>query len=215
MFNIGKDGGELLIGQRIRELRKENKLSQKDLASQLYVSQQAVGKWERDEATPNPETIVRMANIFGVSTDILLGEVIRPNSSSPNGIMVPVLGDVAGGQPLLAVENIIDYEEIQKTMAESGDIIGLRVKGHSMEPRICDGDVVIVRRQSDVETGDIAVVLVNGDSATVKRIKKEEDGSIWLLPNNPSYETKHYSPIEQETLPVNFFGKVIELRGKL
>lgn len=155
-----------------------------------------------------------MANIFEVSTDTILGESTPPAPSSPNGVMVPVLGEVAGGLPLLAVENIIDYEEIPKDMAASGDILGLRVKGHSMEPRICDGDVVVVRRQSDVECGDIAVVLVNGDSATVKKIKKELDGSIWLIPNNPAFEARHYSPQEQETIPVKFFGKVIELRGK-
>lgn len=203
-----------MIGQRIRELRKECGLSQSALASQLFVSQQAVGKWERDEATPNPETIVKMANIFGVSTDVLLGEIPRPSTSSPNGVMIPVLGDVAGGLPMLAQENIIDYEEVSKDLTSCGDIIGLRVNGHSMEPRICDGDVVIVRRQGDADTGDIAVVVVNGDSATVKKIKKDADGSIWLIPNNPAFEAVHYSPQEQADLPVNIFGKVVELRGK-
>jgi len=83
-----------------------------------------------------------------------------------------------------------------------------------MEPRICDGDVVIVRRQGDADTGDVAVVLVNGDSATVKKIKKDADGSMWLIPNNPAFEAKHYSPQEQCDLPVTIFGKVVELRGK-
>ena len=153
--------------------------------------------------------------MYGVTTDVLLGnESAGPVPSSPNGVMVPVLGDVAGGQPLLATENILDYEEISKALAATGDILGLRVKGHSMEPRICDGDVVIVRRQADVDTGDVAVILVNGDSATVKRIKKDADGSLWLLPNNPAYEAKHYSPKEQSDLPVTIFGKVVELRGK-
>ncbi|MET0017863.1 S24 family peptidase [Oscillibacter sp.] len=203
-----------MIGQRIRELRKECSLSQSALASQLFVSHQAVGKWERDESTPNPEAIVKMANIFGVSTDVLLGEVSRPAPSSPNGVMVPVLGDVAGGIPMLAQENIIDYEEVSKDLTACGDIMGLRVNGHSMEPRICDGDVVIVRRQGDADTGDVAVVLVNGDKATVKKIKKDADGSIWLIPNNPAFEAKHYSPQEQHDLPVTIIGKVVELRGK-
>jgi repressor LexA len=99
-------------------------------------------------------------------------------------------------------------------MASTGEFFGLRIKGSSMEPRIRDGDVVIVRRQEDAETSDTAVILVNGDSATVKRIKKDPDGSLWLLPNNPAYDPQHYSPAEIATLPVRIIGKVVELRGK-
>lgn len=83
-----------------------------------------------------------------------------------------------------------------------------------MEPRIREGDVVIVRRQEEAETGDTVVVLVNGDSATVKRIKIEPNG-IALIPNNPAYDTRFYSAAEVELLPVRIIGKVVELRGKL
>ena len=89
----------------------------------------------------------------------------------------------------------------------------MRVKGSSMEPRIREGDVVIVRKQEDVNTGDTAVVLVNGDSATVKRIKKEP-GGISLIPNNPAYDVKFYSNAEIITTPVTIIGRVVELRGK-
>ena len=82
-----------------------------------------------------------------------------------------------------------------------------------MEPRICAGDVVIVRKQDDAETGDIAVVLVNGDAATVKKIKKRPEGLL-LIPLNPAYETMFYSMTDVETLPVQIIGKVVELRGK-
>ena len=82
-----------------------------------------------------------------------------------------------------------------------------------MEPRIKDGDVVIVQKQDDCDSGDVAVVLVNGDEATVKRIKKEPEG-IMLIPNNPSYEPKFYSNAEIENLPVKILGKVVELRAK-
>lgn len=192
--------------------RKQCGYSQKDLASQLFVTQQAVGKWERGEATPNPETVLKIAKILGITTDQLLGDTATP--ASTGGTWVPVLGDVAAGIPIEAVENIVDYEEIDSSMASTGEFFGLRIKGSSMEPRIRDGDVVIVRRQEDAETSDTAVILVNGDSATVKRIKKEPDGSLWLLPNNPAYDPQHYSPAEIATLPVRIIGKVVELRGK-
>ena len=83
-----------------------------------------------------------------------------------------------------------------------------------MEPRIKEGDVVVVRKQEDAETGDTVVVLVNGDAATVKRIKREPDGGLWLLPNNPAFEPQHYSPAEVSDLPVTICGKVVELRAK-
>lgn len=196
----------------MRRYRKQCGYSQKDLASQLFVTQQAVGKWERGEATPNPETVLKIAKILGITTDQLLGDTATP--ASTGGTWVPVLGDVAAGIPIEAVENIVDYEEIDSSMASTGEFFGLRIKGSSMEPRIRDGDVVIVRRQEDAETSDTAVILVNGDSATVKRIKKDPDGSLWLLPNNPAYDPQHYSPTEIATLPVRIIGKVVELRGK-
>ena len=201
-----------MIGPQIRLLRKEANITQQELASKLFVSQQAVGKWERGEATPNPETIVAMSRIFGVSADTLLGESAPPLSTG--GTWVPVLGDVAAGIPIEAVENIVDYEEIDTAMASNGKYYGLRIKGSSMEPRIREGDVVIVRQQEDADTGDTAVVLVNGDSATVKRIKKEPDGGLWILPNNPAYDPQHYSPAEVADKPVRIIGKVVELRGK-
>jgi len=186
-------------------------LTQKDLSILLYVSQQAVGKWERGEATPNPDAIRKMAQIFEVSADELLGGSAPPASTS--GVVIPVLGDVAAGIPIDAIQNVIDYEEIDAAMAATGEFFGLRIKGASMEPRIREGDVVIVRKQEDAQTGDTAVVLVNGDSATVKRIKKEP-GGISLIPNNPAYDTQYYSNAEIRDLPVRIIGKVVELRGK-
>lgn len=200
--------------EQLKILRKRRKWTQADVASRLGIERSTYTRYEIGQSEPSFDMLQRLSNLFEVSIDALVGGNSVPAPSSPNGVMVPVLGDVAGGIPMLAQENIIDYEEVSKDLTACGDIIGLRVNGHSMEPRICDGDVVIVRQQSDVDTGDVAVVLVNGDSATVKKIKKDADGSIWLIPNNPAFEAKHYSPQEQNDLPVSIFGKVVELRGK-
>lgn len=199
--------------EQLKFFRKRLHWTQADVASRIGVDRSTYTKYENGQSEPSLDIIQRLADLFDVSIDTLIGGSV-PTSSSPNGVMVPVLGDVAGGLPMLAQENIIDYEEVSKDLTACGDIIGLRVNGHSMEPRICDGDVVIVRRQGDADTGDIAVIVVNGDSATVKKIKKDADGSIWLIPNNPAFEAVHYSPQEQADLPVNIFGKVVELRGK-
>lgn len=201
-----------MFGSQLRKYRTASNMSQKELASKLFVSQQAVGRWETDRATPNPETVLKIAQIFGITTDALLGETSPP--SSTGGTWVPVLGNVAAGIPIEAVEDIVDYEEIDSALAATGDFFGLRIKGSSMEPRIREGDVVIVRKQDDADTGDTVVVLVNGDSATVKRLKKEADGSMWLLPNNPAYDPQHFTPTEIVEKPVHIIGKVVELRGK-
>ena len=84
-----------------------------------------------------------------------------------------------------------------------------------MEPRMMEGDVVIVRRQDDVESGDVAIVLVNGNEATGKRVKKQEDGITLIATNTSVYEPHYYSNKEIGELPVRILGKVIELRGKL
>lgn len=88
------------------------------------------------------------------------------------GYKIPVLGTIPAGIPIEAVEEILDYEEIPQEWATQGEYFGLKVKGNSMEPRIMNGDVVICRKQSDAESGNVCVIMVNGNDATLKQIKK-------------------------------------------
>ena len=83
-----------------------------------------------------------------------------------------------------------------------------------MEPRICDGDVVIVRQQNDADSGDIVIALVNGDDATCKRLTKYT-GGIGLISLNSKYEPMMFSEEDIKDKPVKIIGKVVELRGKL
>lgn len=201
--------------ERLKELRLKAGLTQKQLADILGVDRTSVVKYETNRNGPSSEMLEQLADYFGVTVDYLLGRDIESSFSSPSrkGVRIPVLGDVAAGIPIEAITDIIDYEEIPESMAKSGDYFGLRVKGKSMEPQILEGDVVIVRKQHDVESNDIAVVLVNGDSATVKRVKKREDGIV-LIPFNPLYDPMYYSTDEISSLPVSIIGKVVELRRK-
>ena len=198
--------------EQLRILRKRDGWTQAEVAAKLGVDRSTYAKYENGQSEPNFEMLQKLADLFSSSADFLIGCTDHPSSKS--GTWVPVLGDVAAGIPIEAVENIVDYEEIDTAMASNGKYYGLRIKGSSMEPRIREGDVVIVRQQEDADTGDTAVILVNGESATVKRIKKEPDGGLWLLPNNPAYDPQHYSPAEVAEKPVRIIGKVVELRGK-
>lgn len=201
-----------MFALRLKELRENKGLSQKQLANKLDVSQSTVGMWESKKREPNFSTTEKIANFFGVSIDYLLDNTTYANT--PTKIKIPVLGRVAAGIPIEAVEEIIGYEEISfKEFNAEYDYFGLVIKGDSMKPRMQSGDVVIVRKQETAESGDIAVVLVNGNEATVKKIKIGTDG-LMLIPLNQEYEVMMYNNEEIESLPVSIIGKVVELRAK-
>lgn len=203
-----------LTANRLKKLRKDSQLSQNDLAKRLGVRRETVAQWERGENAPTRK-LDELSRIFNVSTDYILGKKTGSRSSASKGVRIPVLGKVVAGIPIDAIEEIIDYEEIPEEMAATGEFFALKVKGHSMEPRIMEGDVVIVRRQEDVESGDIAIILINGNEATIKRVKKQEGGITLIASNLAVYEPHYYSNKEIEDLPIKILGRVVELRGKL
>lgn len=203
---------------RIKELRNEKNVSQKKLADKLSVSRSTVAMWETGASQPDTNMLLQLAEFFNVSVDYLLSNENSSNAQikthSKNSVEIPVLGEVAAGFPMFADENIIDYEEIPAEMAKNDDYFALKIHGDSMEPRICSGDVVIVRKQSDVDSGDIAIVIVNGDLGTCKKVVKHSSG-ISLISFNSKYEPMFYTTDEIKTLPLTIIGKVVELRGKL
>ena len=197
-----------------KNLRKDNNLTQAELAKKLGVAPSTVGMYERGQREPDFETLEKIANYFSVNMNTLLGKENETDIASGSlGIKIPVLGKVAAGIPITAVENILDYEEISSEMASSGEYVALKIQGSSMEPRMYEGDVVIVRVQSSVEHGEVAVVMVDGSEATVKKVQLLSNG-ILLQPFNPTYEPIFYSNEEIEKLPVRIFGKVVECRQK-
>ena len=202
---------------KIKYLRESQHLTLEDIGNAVGVGKSTVRKWETgDIANMRRDKIAKLAAALHTTPAYLMGWSDEPlgTGTSASGVKIPVLGDVAAGIPIEAVQNVIDYEEIDAALAATGEFFALRLKGNSMEPRMYEGDVVIVRKQEDASSGDTAVVLVNGDSATVKRIKKLDDGSLLLISNNPSYDPRHFSPAEIRDLPVRIIGKVVELRGK-
>lgn len=196
-----------MFREQLKLLRNQKHLSQAQLAKEIGVSSSTIAMWESGEREPkNYETLEIIADFFNVNMELLLTGTIAPTR-------IPVLGKVVAGIPLDAIEDIIDYEEIPHSMAKSGEFFALQIKGDSMEPRIKEGDVVIVRKQPDVKSGEVAIVLVNGDEATIKKVQKF-NGGINLVPSNPAYEVKTYSNDDIESLPVSIIGKVVELRAK-
>lgn len=195
----------------LKSLRKEHGWTQQDVADMLGIERSTYTRYETGSTEPNFDVLERLSQIFDVSADVLIGKSAIPTISG--GLRIPVLGDVAAGIPIEAVTDIVDYEEIDAALARTGEFFGLRIRGASMEPRMREGDVVIVRQQETAENGDTVVVLVNGNSATVKKIKYGPDG-ITLLPTNPAFDPMFYSAAEVEQLPVRVIGRVVELRAK-
>lgn len=195
---------------RIHELRKAQKISQAKLAHILNVHQTTVSSWEIGTKSPDNDMLKKLADLFGVTMEYMLGYSEKPQRTN----WIPVYGKVAAGIPVTAVDEVVDQEELTDDMIKDGsEYIGIRVAGQSMEPKISEGDTVIVRIQPDVEDGEIAVVLVNGDEATCKKIKKTPEG-VMLLSLNPAFSPIFYTNKEVETLPVKILGKVVELRAK-
>ncbi len=208
------------IGDNIRYLRIQKDMSQEDLANSLgYKSYTTITKWESGVSEPSLKMVHRLAAYFGVSVNDLcykqldtrnVGYIVEHNGIST---IIEVLGRVAAGIPIGAVEEVIDTEEITQSMASTGDFFGLKIDGDSMEPKISKGDVVIVRKQEDADSGDIVIAMVNGNDATCKRLRKYRDG-IELVSTNPNYAPMFFSNEEIQSKPVKIIGKVVELRAK-
>ena len=190
-----------------------NKKNQTDLMNDLGLGSSTISSWCTGAKLPRMGKIQMLADYFNIEISDLLEEG-KPLGTKPNkGVQINVLGKVAAGIPIEAIENIVDTEEISEKLARTGEFFGLRIQGDSMQPTICNGDTVIVKRQDDANHGDIIIALVNGDNATCKRLVKYKDG-IGLISLNPSYEPMVFSKKEIQEKPVRIIGRVVENRRK-
>ena len=205
------------ISDRIKEGMALRDLKQTDLAERTGISKGALSSYISGRYVPKQNNIYLISKALNVSEAWLMGNDVPYDRceyiSSHRGVIINVLGRVAAGIPIEAIEEIIDTEEISEDMAATGKFFGLKIHGDSMEPRFTAGDTVIVRQQNDAESGDIVIALVNGHDATCKRLKKYA-GGIMLLSTNPKYEPMIFSEGEIESTPVRIIGKVMELRAK-
>lgn len=200
------------VGQRIFRVRKKKQITRKQIADFLDVHETTIKRYEDGTTKKIPtEVVEKIAKFLNVSIDYLTGWEYE--SQSQQGLQIPVLGTVAAGIPISAVEDILDYEEVPQSWKSQGEFFALKIKGDSMEPRMESGDVVIVKQQSDANSGDTVIVLVNGDDATCKRLQKTDNG-IMLVSTNPKYPPMFYSDEDIRTKPVVILGKVVELRQK-
>lgn len=187
---------------------------QKEVAKDLGISPTTFNTWCVGKIMPRMGKVQKIADYFGIGkSDLVDDKSALANKPRRKGVVINVYGKVAAGIPIEAIEDIIDTEEISEDMARTGEFFALQIHGDSMEPKFSEGDVVIIRRQEDAESGDIVIATVNGTDATCKRLRKYRDG-IELVSSNPNYQPMFYSNEEIESKPVKILGKVVELRAK-
>lgn len=210
----------MTLSDRIRARRIELDMSQDELAQKLgYKSRSSINKLEAGLQDLPLSKVEEIASILDTTPGYLMGWDDTATVPSAPAVRIPVYGNVAAGIPITAItdftsEDPDDWEEIPAQMAQGGEYFALRIQGDSMEPRIWKGDVVIVRLQEQVDSGDIAIVCINGQDATCKRVRYTDAGMM-LISTNPAYEPMFFTPAQIDSLPVRILGKVVEQRGKL
>lgn len=197
---------------RIKEKRIELKMSQDELAKRMgYTSRSTISRIEGNEFDIANSKIVEFAKVLDTTTDYLMGNTEKSDSS----IRIPVLGRIIAGNPVEMVEDALGYEYISPILARSGNYFALKINGHSMEPNIMENDIVIVRQQNEIESDQIAIVEVNGNEATCKKVVKDENGLTLVGYNVSVFPPKHFTGVEVEKLPISILGKVVEIRRKV
>ncbi len=221
----------MTLGEIIKKYRKEHKMSMDAFADKSGISKSYISIIEKNKHPKTGKPIVPSVQYIKQAADgmdmdfnelfaMIDGDVelsstneisITPNASTTEHYCIPIIATVAAGQPIYSEEHIEGYVDYCKD--PKGHIFAAHIKGHSMEPEIRDGDLIVVDQEAVWSDGDIVLVTVNGDEGTCKRIRRYADG-IRLIPLNPTYDPLDYSATQVEELPVKVVGRVVESRKK-
>lgn len=209
---------------RMLQVMKEKGMTQKELCNRIGRDQNTFTQWKRGNNKGYRSYISEIAEILGVSADYLLGKTDDPRPilerAGINTIpmeeqaMRPIIGMASAGSGVLAQEQILGWESVD-IKYNTDEYFYLQISGDSMAPKIDDGDLVLVHRQDEVSSGDVAVVLVTDhDEEAEGFVKKVEidDDSVTLVSFNPYYPPRVFSGKSIQQL--SFVGKVVELKRK-
>jgi repressor LexA len=215
MYNGFERSEYMSIIQRLVYAMQVRNLTQSQVCYKAKIDKGTLSSYISGRYEPKLDKIEALAKALRVSPTWLMGfSDSMENGTERAPVRIPVLGYVAAGIPIEAITEVLDYEEIEADMlADGSEYFALKIKGDSMAPRINNGDVVIVRRQPDVDSGQIAIVCINGGEATCKKIIKQE-GGVLLQPLNQAYTPSYFTNEQIESIPVTIFGRVVELRAK-
>ncbi|MEK3756790.1 S24 family peptidase [Bacillus sp. FSL K6-6483] len=200
------------FARNLKFYMKEAGVNATQLAEHLNMAKSSISGYTNGTRQPDVEKLVAIAKLLGVSVSDLLGEDNKKNQPSdlPALVEIPILGTVRAGYNLLADENIIGYSYALKNEVGDGDYFYLLIEGNSMiEAGLTPGTKVLVRKQNFINDGSIAVVLVNGDEATVKRVFYDRDKVI-LSPENSRMKPTFHDEDE-----ITILGKVVSFTATI
>ena len=218
----------MLLGNIIYEYRTKHQLSLRAFANKCNLSYKYISMIEKNKdyrtgkpIAPTLDSVKYIAKAMNMSIDELLkiiddDQEFQINEESPkaNPTLVLVYGTIPAGIPMEMIEDILGTEEISPDMLKGGkEYFGLRIKGDSMNPEYRNNDTLIIEKTQDVENGQDAIIMINGDDATFKRVFKDENGII-LQPLNPSYSPLVFTNEDIKNKPVKIIGRVVEIRRK-
>ena len=209
---------KMILAKNIRHYMEQNNKTRNEMCEALGVKYTTFADWINGKTYPRIDRIQQIATYFGIEKSALLEDPDRlPKDAIPYQKRptqpVPIVGVVSCGIPLLAEDNIEGYHETSLQDMTTGETyFWLRAKGNSLiNVGIHEGDLLLIRQQNDVDSGDIAVVAVNEDDATLKRVIKKENALI-LQPENPAYETKIFVGEEMESVHIR--GRLMKLEKR-
>lgn len=212
----------MLLGDIIKQYRSEHNISQRDFAKKCELSHTYIAALEKKidarsgkKIAPTVDAVKNISKGLNMPLQELLNIIDDEQEFIVNqnkSIRIPVLGSIPAGIPMEMIEDIVDWEDISEEMLKGGkQYFALKIKGDSMFPEYLNGDVIIVLKQDDCESGQDCVVAVNGDAATFKRVFKTDNG-ITLQPLNNSYMPMFYSNDDVLNKPVKILGVVKQIR---
>lgn len=196
----------------MRKAKEKAEINATELSEKTGISKSTISRYLSGGYIAKQKNLLKLSLALQVEPKFLFSDAVEELDANLKVYSIPLVGKVVAGTPIDAIENITDYIRVTNPAAADGSYYALHVTGASMEPEMREGDLVIVHKQDYFDSGDICIVLVNGDEATVKKVIKSDQGITLIGFNATVYPPHFYNVRQVEELPVRVIGKVKEVR---
>lgn len=200
------------FGDNLRKAMEKAEINATELSEKTGISKSTISRYLSGGYIAKQKNLLKLSLALHVEPKFLFSDAVEELDANLKVYSIPIVGKVVAGTPIDAIENITDYIRVTNPAAADGSYYALHVTGASMEPEMREGDLVIVHKQDYFDSGDICIVLVNGDEATVKKVIKSDQGITLIGFNATVYPPHFYNVRKVEELPVRVIGKVKEVR---
>lgn len=200
------------FGDKLRQAMEKEGITATELSEKTGISKSTISRYLSGGYIAKQKNLLKLSLALHVEPKFLFSDAVEELDANLKVYSIPIVGKVVAGTPIDAIENITDYIRVTNPAAADGSYYALHVTGASMEPEMREGDLVIVHKQDYFDSGDICIVLVNGNEATVKKVIKSDQGITLIGFNATVYPPHFYNVRQVEELPVRVIGKVKEVR---